>query len=224
MNKLLPILEVAAWVGIVLGYIFYLQNTREYYLNQISLAAIFVFILVSLFRRKPPMVELGFQMKTFGQATVSILPLIVLLAVLMVVVARMKGRAIDGGDVRSMVHTLIWYIPWGILQQFLLQSYMCVRIQNSVKDEFAAASFVGCFFGFAHLHLASPSMVLGATALGMCSSLHFIRHKNLLVLGIVHGVLAAMSLHTVPPRFIGGFLLETPFQKAFEDWFQKMVS
>jgi hypothetical protein len=122
----------------------------------------------------------------------------VLMTGLLVANGWLLGLALWRGEVA--VHFLR-SLPWALLQQGLLQSYVCLRLWEGWKDEWPTA--VGTTFFFAAVHLPNPFLVAASALLGFITALHFCRYRNLLALVLLHALLAALTFHTVPANVHG---------------------
>ncbi len=90
---------------------------------------------------------------------------------------------------------LLAYIPWGLLQQYLLNGYFLNRFESALPPRTAAWT-TATLFAAAHL----PNFFLmGVTfGLGWCSIQVYRRHRNLYFLGIAHATIGYLLYLTVP--------------------------
>lgn len=91
------------------------------------------------------------------------------------------------------------YFVWALMQQFLLQAYFLPRFLRLTSSRWLAVAAVALLFAVAHI--PNPILTIAAFAWGGCSSLLFLRYRNLYTLGIAHGILGICFAVTVPDHF-----------------------
>lgn len=88
------------------------------------------------------------------------------------------------------------YAAWSLAQQYLLQAFVLRRFRLAVASDTAAIALSACVFGA--LHTPNWSLV-GATAVAATVWCRlFLRHHNLITLGVSHGVLAMVLYYAWP--------------------------
>ena len=89
---------------------------------------------------------------------------------------------------RHMVPLLILYPAWGIVQQFLVQG-LVTRHLASTSGWTSSPYFVAPVSAavFASVHLPSLDLTAGTFALGLAYAPLYLKHRNLLPLGLYHG-------------------------------------
>lgn len=102
------------------------------------------------------------------------------------------------------------YLAWGPFQQYVLCAFVFNRLRQAGFALSSAAVCAAGLFGLVH----SPNWVLvGVTTVTGFISCHlFHRHRNILTLGLAHGVLAMVIYYAWPPEWhhgmtIGGIYL-----------------
>ena len=90
---------------------------------------------------------------------------------------------------------LFAYLPWGVLQQYMLNGYFLNRFDRAFSPR-ASAWLTAVLFGVAH----TPNWFLMAVALvgGWCATQVYRRHRNLYFLGIAHATIGFLLFVTVP--------------------------
>jgi hypothetical protein len=103
------------------------------------------------------------------------------------------------------------YITWGPIQQYFLQAFTLRRLLQARLPAPAAVGLAAALFGAVH---APNWMLVGVTtASGMTWCILFLRHPNLLTVGLSHGLLALMMYYVLPMSWhagmgIGGMYLD----------------
>lgn len=175
--------EIGAVFALIMLYIWRLRYTAPP-----TCLAILGFIILSQLLRNERAATLGFRWSNFRDcATAWAAPLVMLvcsLVVLGVILQTVRPITIGQGLV-----ALLLYCPWGLLQQYLLNSYFANRllaISPARYVPFAAAAV------FSVAHLPNWFLMLVTFALGYVSTTIFLRYRNLFFLGLAHGVIGSL--------------------------------
>ena len=158
-------------------------------------------ILLVLFshawRRETP-VSLGFTTARFGRCVVAFGPVVLVVAAIIVGEGRAHGAFAHGWPAIATpartLGVLAGYCAWGLVQQWALCGYFFNRLAYALGAirggaQLAALAAGLCFAG-AHLpnaYLAGPTFVLGT----LCA-LGYHKYRNLVFLGLAHGVLGSL--------------------------------
>jgi len=90
---------------------------------------------------------------------------------------------------------LLAYCPWGIFQQYLLNSYIANRLLTVASARrvplLAAALFSGA-------HLPNGFLMVVTFAMGYCSTRIFMRYRNVYFLGLAHAVIGTLLFVVIP--------------------------
>lgn len=88
------------------------------------------------------------------------------------------------------------YLIWAMLQQFIMQVYILLRLLRLGMTPGRAVLLTAALFTIAHI----PNPVLVALTLvwGLLSSVIFLRYRNVYTLGLAHGILGICIAVTVP--------------------------
>jgi hypothetical protein len=146
---------------------------------------------------------LGFRTEGLGGAAAAMSPWVAVLLAVLVVVGVASGTIHRFSPARA-VSNLVLYLGWGVVQQYLLNGYFLNRLRPAFGDRHAPVSAALLFAG---AHLPNPFLVAATLAGGYVCSRFYLKHGNLWVLGLAHG-LAGFTMHLVtPPEVSGGFLV-----------------
>ena len=94
---------------------------------------------------------------------------------------------------------LAGYALWALMQQFILQIYILLRLLRLGLRRPAAIAVATTLFAVAHI--PNPLLVPLTLAWGAASCLLFLRYRNLYALAIAHGILG-MTLAIAVPNHI----------------------
>jgi len=81
------------------------------------------------------------------------------------------------------------YPIWGIIQQFMFQSFLQARL---LRLGCGKASILIAAVVFAFAHWPSKKLVPAAFLAGLFFSFTFFKHRNIIPIGIAHGILGAL--------------------------------
>ena len=88
-----------------------------------------------------------------------------------------------------------WYLPWGLVQQYILNGYFMNRLDGVLSARAAPLAAAALFSG-AHL----PNWFLMSVTLlaGYCAARVYRRYKNLYFLGVAHATVGFLLFLVVP--------------------------
>ncbi|MFP4140182.1 MAG: type II CAAX prenyl endopeptidase Rce1 family protein [Planctomycetota bacterium] len=92
------------------------------------------------------------------------------------------------------------YMLWGPIQQYLLQAFGLRRFRQAGLPAWAAVA--GAAGVFAIMHAPNWPLVALTFGAGLVWCVQFLRHPNLLTLGLAHGVLAVWVYHVLPGEWM----------------------
>ena len=161
-------------------------------------AVIVLLVLASHAWRRETPAALGFRTTNFARSVVAFGPVVLAMAALIVGEGRAHGALAHGWPAVATparaVGVLAGYCAWGLVQQWALCGYFYNRLAYALGGvrggAWLAALAAGACFAGAHLpnaYLVGPTFVLGV----LCA-LGYRRYRNLLVLGLSHGLLGSL--------------------------------
>ncbi|MHA2641779.1 MAG: CPBP family glutamic-type intramembrane protease [bacterium JZ-2024 1] len=161
----------------------------------------------------PPLLllrEAGFRGDTFLPA-LRVLALPTLTALLMVVaLARFAGPPI--GCFRPFLR-FVAYFFWAMLQQYLLQGFIGVRLLALTRSRVRVALI--CALLFASLHLPNPALTVATALGGFMLTFVFLTQPNLYAVSLAHALVAVsmeclLPASLLPNMYVGYFYLHPP--------------
>jgi hypothetical protein len=99
------------------------------------------------------------------------------------------------GPLPVAVH-ILGYAVWALMQQFILQVYVLLRLVRFGMRRTSAIAFATVLFAIAHV--PNPLLVGLTLVWGACSCALFLRYRNLYPLALAHGILGMCLAITVP--------------------------
>ncbi|MFP5226770.1 MAG: CPBP family intramembrane glutamic endopeptidase [Acidobacteriota bacterium] len=99
------------------------------------------------------------------------------------------------GPVPVLAH-LGGYAVWALMQQFILQIYVLMRLLRLGMRRALAIALATVLFGMAHI--PNPVLVVLTVIWGAISCVLFLRYRNLYALALAHGILGMGLAVTIP--------------------------
>ena len=191
-RNLAPLWEIAVAYALIEGALWSLGQARYWW----SLAAMVWIVGVTIYRR-PALAELGMSTRGFRQS-LWIVGIAVTFAAISVAVAISAGTLHDYSRNGALAARAVGYLIWAFEQEFILQSFIFVRLESLVGSGRAVvlAALLFCL-----AHVPSPVLTIGSLVMGWVFCLAFRRYRNIYSLAIAHWLIG-MSLSLALPDFI----------------------
>jgi CAAX prenyl protease-like protein len=185
----LAILEPALAFAMIMTYIWKLHYSHRH----LWLAILGLLVLSHRLRRERANM-LGFQVCNLRECWRDLAPALVFLGLMLLACGSLLQT---NKPVRFDDAFFAWaaYLPWGLLQQYVLNSYFLNRIEAVVSPRTALMVSAALFSG-AH---APNWFLMGITYFaGYCSICIYRKYKNLYFLGMAHATVGVLILAVVP--------------------------
>lgn len=186
---MMDIFEPAAVFTAIMAYIWVLRYRYPWFWAAIAAAM----LLSHLLRRETP-AALGFRADNFRECARRLAPTVAFLCLLLLAAGYLCGT-IRHVSFEFGVASWAIYLPWGVVQQYVLNGYFLNRLEKASSRR-TAPFLATALFGAAHL----PNLFLMAVTLAggaLCTHL-YPRYRNLYVLGLAHGTLGVLLYLVVP--------------------------
>jgi hypothetical protein len=110
-------------------------------------------------------------------------------AALLIVLAGRVAGTLHGlyGPTPPVLYHSAGYALWAIEQEFILQSFFYVNVEQLAGNRLHSAVIATALFAAAHI--PNPLLVLATLVVGICFTQLFRRYRNIYALGIAHGLL-----------------------------------
>jgi membrane protease YdiL (CAAX protease family) len=191
LRSLAPLWEILVAYALIEGALWSLGPARYWW----SLAATVWIIGVTIYR-KPPLRDLGMSTHGLWQS-LWITGLAFVFTGICVAVATWAGTLHDyspgGVQLRAT-----GYLIWCLEQEFILQSFMFLRLESLVGGSRAV---VLSALLFALAHLPSPVLTVGSLAMAWIFCSAFRRYRNIYPLAVAHWLMG-FSLSLALPDFV----------------------
>jgi hypothetical protein len=189
VRQRIAILEPLFLFVLIMAYIWELR-----FRYHSSWTIILAFILLSHLFHHEGAETLGFRTRNFRKCLDEFLPALVFLALTFLAagILLQTTRRIRFGDA-----CLAWtaYLPWGTLQQYLLNGYFLNRLVRVMPIRSAPLASAMLFSG---AHLPNWFLMAVTLAAGYVCARVYLRHKNLYFLGFAHATVGFLLFLVVP--------------------------
>ena len=157
--------------------------------------------LVAHLRAREGPADIGLRLDTLGPAARDALLATVAIGVLLGAAGTLMG-SIDVPPLASWPGSLGYGVVWGTLQQYGLLAVFYRRFGEILEGHRGPAL---CASGvFALLHVPNPFLTCATFLAGLLACWLYRRSPNLLVLGILHGVISFLITSTLPETLTMG--------------------
>jgi membrane protease YdiL (CAAX protease family) len=194
-GALRPFLEITAMTGLLASYIWGWGSTFKGDFTLCIILYVGIGFAAHLRAREGP-ADLGLRVDTLGAAARDAFLATTAIGLLLVGAGAVLG-SLDFPPLALWPTTLRDGVAWGLLQQYGL---LCIYYRRFVEllprrrdAPLWAASGV-----FALLHLPNPFLTLATFGAGALACWLYRRHPNLVVLGVMHGLVSFLIVETLP--------------------------
>jgi len=152
------------------------------------------FIFVSTIARRPRLRDLGLGLHGL-RSTLWVIPAAVAISGIAVLIAQRLGTLHPlFGVIGIATHSFAYFI-WAIVQQFILQSYFFVRLEQLLSSRLSA---IASTVLFTLVHIPNPVLMSVCFFAGWAACEIFRRQRNIYCLGVAHAILGLTIAVTVP--------------------------
>jgi membrane protease YdiL (CAAX protease family) len=185
----LAALEPAGLFVFLMAYI-WIWRARHPYLW----IAILACLLLSHLLHRESAGDLGFGRRSLRECAHRFAPALAILALLLLAAGLLLHTTRQMASGQAFL-ALFAYLPWGVVQQYLLNGYFLNRFDRAFSPR-PSAWLTAALFAAAH----TPNWFLMAVALlgGWCATQVYRRRRNLYFLGIAHATVGFLLFVTVP--------------------------
>lgn len=186
MRKLLePLLMFA----LIMAYIWKLRYTHPYVWIVIP-----ALMIVSHLRHHETARQLGFQFQGLPGLLKKIAPALILIAAALLSAGALF-HTLRPTSLRGVVFALAPYLPWGLVQQYILNGYFLNRFDSALSTR-SSSLLAAVLFCAAH----APNFFLMAVTLPLagCAIMIYRRTHNLYLLGFGHAIIGFLLFMIVP--------------------------
>ena len=122
-------------------------------------------------------------------------PALLLATVAIVFALRLRTLHLPHGTA-PFIKAFWGYAIWSLVQQFLLQCFVLLRLLRILPSQRSAIAVAGGLFALAHL--PNPLLTVFTLVWGLAACMIFLRYRNLYTLGLMHAILGISLAITVP--------------------------
>jgi len=187
-----PLWEIAIAYGLIEGALWTLGSARYWW----SLAAMVWIVGITIYRR-PTLQGLGIWLGSFHKG-LWIAGIAVLFAGVCLSLAGWAGTLHDYSPDGSLAVRALGYFVWSFEQEFILQSFIFLRLELLVGSS-RAVMLAAILFAIAHV--PSPVLTCGSLVMAWMFCEAFRRYRNIYPLALAHWMIG-LSLSLALPDFV----------------------
>ena len=189
-----PLLEIVAMSGLLISFIWGWGST---FMGAFTLCVILYFTIgvASHLRAREGPADLGIRIDNLGAAALDALVATMVIGLLLAAAGSMLG-SMDFPPLALWPRTLMDGVVWGLMQQYGLLCIFYRRFSELFPRHRDAPLWAASAI-FALLHLPNPFLTLVTLGAGALSCWLYRRRQNLLVLGVMHGLVSFLIVHTL---------------------------
>ena len=186
-SRVLLILEVAVLLGLLMVYVWFLQDRVP-----ALPAGLLAIIVASWIWRKDSPRSLGLQPDDFSRVP-SLGGMVVLALGVIILAAALEHQTfdLDWGRPGAAARRVMQYFGWALLQQLILHGYFTNRLQQALRGKGAASVAAGVVFGI--VHLPNPTLTVATLLGGAIGARWFLASRNVYPLALAHAILAVAT-------------------------------
>lgn len=197
MSRLRLLAEPAGVAAYLFAYIWFLRR-----IHALAWLPAAIFLAASHWRRREGPAEVGLN-GPWREPAAKLGPWVAALVVLLFAIGSALGAAQRFRPGRLLAN-LTLYCGWGLVQQYLLNGYFLRRLRAALSDP--AATLTAALL-FCAAHAPNPFLMAVTLAAGFASTRIYLRWPNLLLLGLLHGLIGFLLHLVVPDSAARNFLV-----------------
>ena len=185
----ISLLEAFVVFALIMAYIWRWRATHPW--SWVPIAAL---IVASHVAHHESPAAIGFRAANFGECVRRFGPALIVFLLAMGVAASLLGTIRPIG-LMPAVESLALYLPWGLMQQYLLNGYYLNRLEMALSRNAASILASALFFA-----VHSPNWLLMSITLAGAYGAIFVyrRYRNLYFLGLAHAAIGFLLFMAVP--------------------------
>jgi membrane protease YdiL (CAAX protease family) len=186
MRKLLePLLMFA----LIMAYIWKLRA-----LHPNSWIVIPALLFVSHLAHRETPRSLGFELRGLPSLLKKLVPALILIAAALLTAGALF-HTLRPISLRGVLFAFAPYLPWGLVQQYLLNGYFVNRFAALLSRH---ASGLAAALLFSAAHAPNPFLMAVTLPLGWTATILYLRTRNLYLLGIAHAIVGLLLFLVIP--------------------------
>ena len=156
----------------------------------------FIVVVALTLRSRDTAASLGLRLSGIRRSLWIVCAALLFGALVVWAASRMHTLHIVSFHGLAVESSVLAYVMWAIVQQFILQDFFLVRLLRLLPTRTAAIVIAAALFAVAHL--PNPFLTVVTLLWGMIACALFLRYRNLYSLGVAHGILGLCLAIAIP--------------------------
>lgn len=195
-----PLVEIVALAGLLISYIWGWGSTFRGDFTLCVILYLGIGLAAHLRTGESP-VDLGFRLDNLGAAARDALLATIPIGLILLGTGALLG-SLDLPPLARWSRILLNGIAWGAIQQYGLLCIFYRRFGELLPGRRGPLLAASAVFGL--LHIPNPFLTVATFAAGALSCWLYRRAPNLIVLGVMHGIIAFMIVEALPDAITMG--------------------
>lgn len=204
-TRIKAILEVAAGLFLILGYIWLVYPSyKNYRLHAVFIALIVGLLVWSRRSRRETDREIGFRLDNWKDSAKILFP-VTFATLFILVLVRSLFFSVDFHFLRERTFwlQLVQYPFWALLQQYIILAFFFRRFREIFRPHSSLAIFAAAVT-FAAFHIPNPALILFTFIGGLFWSWVYNKYPNLFTIAISHAIFGAVCCNIVSVYTVTG--------------------
>lgn len=197
MKTTRSILEILTLSMAILLFIWLFYRIKIWWFEGLYHLFVLCMVIYFQYHARIPFKTQGIRFDNFIS---SIKPAMIATALFIILLSGIS-YSLDSGQWRLwMFSRTPWFLLWGTMQQFLLQSFLLIRVKSVIQNKYLTVIISTLIF--CTMHIPNPLLVIFSIVGGLVWCGIFSRYPNIFALGLSHAITDLWLLVVFPAELL----------------------
>lgn len=197
MKNRRSIVEILALSMSILLFTWFFYKIKVWWFEGLYYLLVLCMVIYFQYNSHVPLKTQGIRFDNF---MISIKPVMIATALFTILITGIS-YLLNGGQWRlDMFSRTPWFLIWGTIQQFLLQSFLLIRVRSIVQNKYLTVIISTLIF--CAMHIPNPLLVIFTFVGGLVWCGIFIGYPNIFALGLSHAIIDLWLLAVFPAELL----------------------